>query len=186
MERRTARHLALRWKPAYDDAWLTIRRVLITSSASSRAGCGMTPRKEKGPPTSETNGARRYSFDNTRLGRGWNDARQLVICGIGQSAISSLGPLATTDHHEHVQVHELTGGRSNARPNDRFNNRHSDLPGYCKPLIRDATALQQLGRGLHRSRKDRRPSRSAFRPVRIRQQAVAGEPSDHRANPLLS
>jgi len=32
VERRSARHLALRWKPAYDDAWLTIRRVLITSS----------------------------------------------------------------------------------------------------------------------------------------------------------
>ena len=53
----------------------------------------------------------------------WN----VLLCLIGAlvgtlvGVLPGLGPLATTDHHEHVQVHELTGGRSNATPNDRFN-----------------------------------------------------------------
>ena len=144
----------------------------------------MTPRKEKGyqlARQTERDGTPSITLASVAVGMMRASLRSAEL-----SRAQYPASLATTDHHEHVQVHELTGGRSNARPNDRFNNRHSDLPGYCKPLIRDATALQQLGRGLHRSRKDRRPSRSAFRPVRIQQQAVAGEPSDHRANPLLS
>ena len=146
----------------------------------------MTPRKEKGPPTSETNGARRYSFDHTRLRRGWNDARQLVICGIGQSAISatvrSRPPIITsmfrsTNLPEDVAtLGRMTGSIIGTLTFLDIANRL-----YAKPR-----PFSKLGRGLHRSRKDRRPSRSAFRPVRIQQQEVAGEPSDHRANPLLS